>query len=70
MAVVDTAPPPWCHLGTIPLDSFPLDDQAAGQALKLNTASCKFFYPFHFEAHLIFSPRSSPQYGFFDSIGH
>ena len=70
MATVDTTPPPWCHLGTLPLDSLPLDDQAAGQALKLNTASCQFSYPFHFEAHRIFGPRSSPQYDFFDSVGH
>ena len=61
MAAVDTAPPPWCSLGTLPID-----DQAAGQALKLNTASCQFSYPFHFEAHRSFGPGSSPQYGFFD----
>ena len=65
MVVVDTAPPPWCHLGTLPLNSLPLDDQAVGQALKLNTASCQFSYPFHFEAHRIFGPGSSPRYDFF-----
>ena len=26
--VVDTAPLPWCHLGTLPPDSLPLDDYA------------------------------------------
>ena len=60
VAAIDTAPPPWFHLGTFPIDSLPLDDQAAGQDLKLNNASCQFSYPFHFEAHRIFSPRSSP----------
>ena len=65
MAAVDTDPPPWCYLGTLPLDSLPFDDQAAGQALKLNTTSCQFSYPFHFEAHRIFGPGRSPQYGFF-----
>ena len=28
IAAVDTAPLPWCHLGTLPLDSLPLDDYA------------------------------------------
>ena len=60
MAVVDMAPPPWCRLGPLPLDSLPLDDQATGQALKLNIASCQFSYPFHFEAHRIFGPWTSP----------
>ena len=46
VATVDTTPPPWCHFGTLPLDSLPLDDQATGQALKLNTVSCQFSYPF------------------------
>ena len=55
---------------TLPPYFPPLDDQAAGDALKLNTASCQFSYPFHFEAHRSFGPGSSPQYGFFDSIGH
>ena len=40
IVAADTAPPPWCHLGTLSLDSLPLDDHAIGQALKLNTASC------------------------------
>ena len=60
VATVDMAPPPWCRLGTLPLYSLPLDDQAAGQALKLNTASYQFSYQFHFEAHRIFGPGSSP----------
>ena len=67
---VDTAPPPWCQSSTLPLYSLPLDDHAAGQALKLNTASCQFYDQFHFEAHLISSPGSSPQYEFFGLIGH
>ena len=28
MAAVDTAPPPCCHLGTLPLDSLSLAEQA------------------------------------------
>ena len=51
IGAADTTPPPWCHLGTLPLDSLPLDDQDAGQALKLNTASCQVYAPFHFEVH-------------------
>ena len=51
IVAADTAPPPWCHLGTLPLDSLHLDDHAAGQALKLNTASCQIYAPFHFEVH-------------------
>ena len=28
MAAVDTAPPPWFHFGTLPLDFLLLDEQA------------------------------------------
>ena len=35
MAAIDIAPPPWCHLGTLPLDSLPLDEPIDWQALKL-----------------------------------
>ena len=81
IVVVDTAPPPWCHLGTLPLDSFPLDEHVDWQALKFISASfqiydqfhftgCQIFYQFHFEAHLLFGLESSPQYEFFYSIGH
>ena len=55
---------------TLSPDSPPLDEQAAEQALKWSNAGYQFSYPFHFEAHLIFGPWSSPQYGFFGSIGH
>ena len=81
IVVVDTAPPPWCHLDTLHLDSLPLDEHVDWQALKLifagcqisyqfNFAGCQFFYQFHFKAHLLFGSASSPQYEFFDSIGH
>ena len=62
-----------CHGVTLAffcLDSLPLDDQAAGEALKLNIAGCQIADPLHFETHLIFVPGGSPRYGFFDSIGH
>ena len=69
--VVDTAPPPWCQSSTLLLNFPPLDEHVADwKALKLNTLGCQISYPFHFEAHLIFGSESSPQYGFFDSIGH
>ena len=81
IAAVDTAPPPWCHLGTLPLDFLPLDEHVAGQALKLisvgcqiydqfHFAGCQIFDQLHFEAHLIFGPKSSPQYEFFNLIEH
>ena len=81
IVVVNTAPPPWCHLGTLPLDSLPLDEHVDCQALKLisvgyqisdqfHFVGCQIFDPFHFEVHLIFGPGSSPQYEFFDLIGH
>ena len=60
MAAVDTAPPPWCHLGTLPLDTPSLFYQAVGQALKLNIVGCQIANPFHFETHLIFVPGGSP----------
>ena len=67
---VDTAPPLWCQSSTLPLDSLPLFDQAAGQALKLNITGCQIVDPFHFESHLIFVPGGSPQHVFCCSIGH
>ena len=81
MAAVDIAPPPWCHLGTLHLDSLPLDEPVDWQAFKLISAGCQIFYQFHFsgcqifdqfhfEAHLLFGLESSPQYEFFDLIGH
>ena len=77
IVVIDTVPLPWCHLGTLPLDEHVAD----WQALKLSTAGCQiadqFHFigcqisdPFHFEAHLIFGSESSPQYEFFNLIGH
>ena len=67
---VDTAPPPWCQSSILPLDSFPLFDQAAGQALKLDIAGCQIADPLYFETHLIFVLGGSPQHGYFCSIGH
>ena len=55
---------------THPLDFLPLDDQAVGQALKLNIVGCRLADPLHFETHLIFVPGGSPQHGFFSLIGH
>ena len=69
-AIVEPAHPKLFLSRTDPLDSFPLDDQAIGKALKLNIAGCQIADPLHFETHLIFVPGGSPQYGFFDSIGH
>ena len=57
---VDTAPPPWCQSNTLPLNSLPLDDHAIGQALKLNTASCQIYAPFHFEVHQFSCPHCFP----------
>ena len=45
---------------TLPPDSPPFVEHVARQALKLMSASCQFYDQFHFEAHLIFGPRSSP----------
>ena len=81
VAAVDTAPPPWRHSGTLPLDFLPLDEHVDWQALKLISTGCQIYDqfhfagcqisdPFHFEVHLIFGPGSSPQYEFFDLIGH
>ena len=53
---------------TLPLDSPPLDEHVAGQALKLMSAGCQFYDQFHFEAHLIFGPGISPQYEFFGFV--
>ena len=64
------APPLWCQLGTLFLDSPPLDEHVARQALRLSIAGYQIADPLHFETHLIFVPGGSPQYGFFDSIGH
>ena len=55
---------------TLPPYSPPLDEHVAGQALKLMSASCQFYDQFHFKAHLIYGPRSSPQYEFFDLFWH
>ena len=71
IAIVDTAPPPWYHLGTLSLDFLPLDDHAAGQALKLISTGCQIYDQFYFAgcqiidqfqfvAHLIFGSESSP----------
>ena len=54
----------------LPPCSPPLDEHVAGQALKLMSASCQFYDEFHYEAHLISGPGSSPQYEFFGLIGH
>ena len=81
IATIDTAPPPWCHLGALPLFSLPLDEHVDWQALKLISAGfqiydqflftgCQNFDQFHFVAHRLFGSESSPQYEFFDSIGH
>ena len=81
MAAVDTAPPSWCHLGTLPLDSLPLDEPVDWKALKLISTSCQIYDQFHFAgcqivdqfhfaAHLIFGSESSPQYEFFALVGH
>ena len=51
-------------------NSPPFDEHVAGQALKLMFASCQFCDQFHFEAHLISAPGSSPQYEFFGLIRH
>ena len=67
---VDTAPPPWCQSSTLPLYSPLLDEHVAWKALRLSIAGYQIADPLHFEAHLIFVPGSSLQYGFFDSIGH
>ena len=50
MAGVDTAPPPWCNLGTLPLDE-PVD----WQALKLISAGCQIYDQFHFAGCQIFT---------------
>ena len=55
---------------TPPLNSPPLDEHVAGQALKLMSASCQFCDQFHFEAHLISGSGSSPQYEFFGLFWH
>ena len=55
---------------TFPPYSHPLDEHVAGQALKLMSAGCQFYDQFHFEAHLISGPGSSPQYEFFGLFGH
>ena len=62
---VEPAHPKLFQPSTHPLDSLPLFDQAAGQDLILNTVGCQIADPFHFETHLIFFPRGSPQHGFF-----
>ena len=69
-AAAEPAHPKLFQSSTHPLDSLPLEDQVVGQALKLNITGCQIADPLHFETHLIFVPGGSPQYGFFDSIGH
>ena len=64
-ATVEPAHPKLFQLSTHPLDFLPLYDQAIEQALKLNIVGCQLAVPLHFETHLIFVPRGSPQYGFF-----
>ena len=60
VAAVDTAPPPWCHLGTLPLDSLSLDEHVDRQALKLISAGCQISTPFHFEVHQFSCPQCFP----------
>ena len=50
---------------THPLDFLLLDDQAVGQALKLNIVGCQLADLLHFETHLMLVPGGSPQYKFF-----
>ena len=64
-AAVEPAHPKLLQSSPHPLGFLPLDDQAVGQALKLNIVSCQLADPLHFETHLIFVPGGSPQYGFF-----
>ena len=64
-AAVEPTHPKLFQSCTHPLDSLPLDDQAVGQALKLNIVGCQIADPLHFETHLIFVPGGSPQHGFF-----
>ena len=59
-AAVEPAHPKLCQSNTHPLDFLPLDDQAFGQALKLNIVGCQIANPLHFETHLIFVPGGSP----------
>ena len=65
MVAVEIAPSPWCHVGTLPLDEL-----VDWQTLKLISTGCQISDQFHFEAHLLFGSESSPQYEFFDLIGH
>ena len=44
----------------LPPDSPPLDEHVARQALKLMSAGCQVYDQFHFKAHLISCPGSSP----------
>ena len=59
-AAVEPAHPKLFQSSTHPLDFHPLDDQAVGQALKLNIVGCQLAKPLHFETHLIFVPGGSP----------
>ena len=54
IAAVDTAPPPWCHLGT-PL---PIDEHVDWHALKLISVCCQISDQFHFAGCQIFLPIS------------
>ena len=64
-AAVESAHPKLLQSSTHPLDFLPLDDQAVGQALKLNIVGCQLADLLHFETHLMFVPGGSPQYKFF-----
>ena len=69
-AAVEPAQSKLFQSSTHPLDFLPLYDQAIGQALKLNIVGYQIADPIHFETHLMFVSEGSPQYKFFDSIGH
>ena len=69
-AAVEPAHPKLFQSSTHPLDFLPLYDQAVWQALKLNIVGYQIADPIPFETHLMFIPGGSPQYKFFDSIGH
>ena len=71
VAAVDTAPLPWCHLGTLPLGSLPLSEPfASWQALKLISVSCQISNQFRFEVHQFSYPKSSLLCQFFDWPRH
>ena len=69
-AAVEPPHPKLFQSSTLPPDPPPLDEHVTGQALRWSNVGNQFSHLFHFEAHLIFVPWGSPQYGFCDSIGH